>query len=203
MISGKRLKKQHRVGSRACVVPFFHIDPLNKGLGDEEEAPRTPSSSPPPPSNAPAARVRTGTKSWDIREKKKHLFQDGLTNPLMKAMCYKARKTANANARKEWVLQHGMEVPVPQSLWPKMPTGEWRPWVPPLHWLTLEQSLAPHCEKYLQQMAIIKANYDAHVQDDQSDEPDPDMENLPWRTSRSSHSSSSRAPWARSRGSGH
>ena len=140
------------MGSRACVVPFFHIDPLNKGLGDEDEMPRTPSASPPRPPLSNDPPVRTGTRSWDIRQRKKEWYSAGHPDAHLKAMTYQARKSANANARKEWVLQHGMEVAVPLSLWPKVPTGGWKPWVPPEHWLTEEQALAPVCEKYLHQM---------------------------------------------------
>ncbi len=171
------------MGSRACVVPFFHIDPLNKGLGDEEEATRTPSPSPPP--QAATGGVRTGTTSWDRRERKKDWAERGYDRPLMKAMCYQARKTANANARKEWVLQHGMAVPVPQSLWPKLPTGEWKPWVPPEHWMTLEQVAGPICEKYAQQFEILNANYLASVDNEPEWVVDEEESSRPWRVANS------------------
>ncbi len=156
------------MGSRACVVPFFHIDPKtnkNKGLGDEEElpepaigmlaqAPRTPSPSPEPVAPVP---VRTGTRSWDIRNRKRQWAAWGYTEPLAKAQIYNARKNERANARKEWVLQHGYLIPVPQSLWPKYPSGEYRPWVPPKHLLTLEQEAQPMCAKYMEQLELIEA----------------------------------------------
>ncbi len=182
------------MGSRACVVPFFHIDPKtkkNKGLGDEEElpepaigmlaqAPRTPSPSPEP------VPVRTGTRSWDIRNRKRQWASWGYTEPLAKASVYHARKSERANARKEWVKQHGYTIPVPQSMWPKLPSGEYKPWVPPKSMLTPEQEAGPMCEKYMEQLDIL-LGAEAEVGSPEAVDPTP-----PWRM-RSSSSRGSRS----------
>ena len=146
---------------------MFHIDPKtkkNKGLGDEDyeigilaQAPLTPVTPPPSPEPVAPVRVRTGTRSWDIRNRKRQWAEWGYSEPMAKAQIYNARKNERANARKEWVLQHGYLIPVPQSLWPKYPSGEYRPWVPPTHLLTVEQEAQPMCAKYMEQLELIEA----------------------------------------------
>ena len=163
---------------------MFHIDPKtkkNKGLGDEDyeigilaQAPLTPVTPPPSPEPVAPVPVRTGTRSWDIRNRKRQWAEWGYSEPMAKAQIYNARKNERANARKEWVLQHGYLIPVPQSLWPKTPSGEYKPWVPPKHLLTLEQEAQPMCAKYMEQLELIQAA-EAKV-DSPDDSPTP-----PWR----------------------
>ncbi len=182
--------KKHCVGSRACAAPFFHIYPINKGLGDEEEPTHTPSPSPPP---RPV--VDMATKSSDRRRKQEDLFARGIADPLIKSKTYHARKCERNNARKEWVFFHGLEVPVPQSLWPKEPNGDFKPWCPPEHWLTEAQADGPCCSKYVQQLELMSAHYSACLPSD--DEPTPEQEEIaarPWKSS-SWWSSSSSSGW--------
>ena len=120
------------------------------------QAPNTPVTPPQSPELVAPVPVRTGTRSWDIRNRKRQWAAWGYTEPMAKAQIYNARKTERSNARKEWVLQHGYTIPVPQSLWPKYPSGEYRPWVPPKHLLTLEQEAQPMCAKYMEQLELIE-----------------------------------------------
>ncbi len=120
-------------------------------------APAPPLTAPPPHMLpvAPPQELCTFGSAWRARMNTLQEAAKGNIAGYIKHKEYVQRKRTMATARKAWVEEWGMKKAVPPSMWPKMPDGTDRLWVPAESWLTAAQMADNWDDKYLEQWELI------------------------------------------------
>ena len=133
--------------------------PMEDDVGEVGIAskPLGPSPEPMPIDSEPKPKKQqdqpTYGRAWTTRTSIWKKAAMGNVGSFIKQQAYFERKKNFNIARKEWVKAFGMAKAIPESIWPKMPDGSRRAWVPDDAWLTDEQRCEPWCKTYTQEFA--------------------------------------------------
>ena len=88
-------------------------------------------------------------RAWHTRTAAWRKAAFGNVGGFIKQQAYQERKRSLNLARKAWVREFGMGKAIPEELWPKMPDGSKRHWIPDDSWLSDDQRREEWCATYV------------------------------------------------------